>query len=54
MEDYKEAVQTARDQVRNAETQIELNLARDIGGNKKTFYIIISDKKKVREDVGPL
>jgi len=52
-EDYKEVVQAARDQVRKAKTQIELNLARDIKENKKKFYRYICDKKKVR-DVGPL
>jgi len=50
----KEVVQEARDQVRKAKIQIELNLARDIKVNKKKFYIYICDKRNVREDVGPL
>ncbi|KFQ20880.1 hypothetical protein N332_01897, partial [Mesitornis unicolor] len=53
-EDYKEVVQTVRDQVRKAKAQMKLNLARDIKGNKKNFYRYISDKRKAREDMGPL
>ncbi|GAB0181903.1 hypothetical protein GRJ2_000655600 [Grus japonensis] len=37
-EKYREIVQAARDQVRKAKALIELNLARDIKGNKKSFY----------------
>jgi len=33
---------------------IELNLARDVKGNKKSFYRYISDKRKMMEKVGPL
>ena len=36
-EGYTEFVQAARDQVRKAETQTELNLARDKKENKKKF-----------------
>ena len=53
-EDHKEVVRAARDQVRKAETQIELNLARDVKGNKKNFYRYISDKRKAGGDVGGL
>jgi len=53
-EDYKEIVQAARVQVRKAKTQTELNLARDIKGNKKKFYKYISDKRKARKNIGPL
>jgi len=42
------------DQKRKAKTQTELNLARDIKGNKKKLYRYISDKTKARKDVGPL
>ena len=34
-----------------AKSQIELNLTRDIEGEKKKFYRCIRGKKKVREDV---
>ncbi|KGL89856.1 hypothetical protein N301_01578, partial [Charadrius vociferus] len=53
-EEYREIVRAARDQVRKAKAQIELNLARDVKGNKKSFYIYASDKRKTRENVGPL
>ncbi|KFV17941.1 hypothetical protein N340_02406, partial [Tauraco erythrolophus] len=53
-EEYKAIVQASRDQVRKAKALIELNLARDIKGNKKNFYRYVSDKKKSRENVGPL
>ncbi|GAB0180188.1 mitochondrial enolase superfamily member 1 [Grus japonensis] len=53
-EEYREIVQAARDQVRKVKTLIELNLLKDVKGNKKSFYRYISDKKKTRENVGPL
>ncbi|GAB0208055.1 hypothetical protein GRJ2_003271200 [Grus japonensis] len=37
-EEYRETVRAARDQVRKAKALIELNLARDVKGNKKSFY----------------
>ena len=33
---------------------MELNLARDVKDNKKCFYKYIGDKRKTRENVGPL
>ncbi|GAB0201665.1 tenascin-X [Grus japonensis] len=45
---------TARDQVRKAKALVELKSARDIKDKKKMFYRYISDKKKMRENVGPL
>ena len=44
-EGYREVVQTPRDQVRKAKTQIELNLLGDIKGKKKKFCRCISDKR---------
>ena len=44
----------ARDQVRKAKALRELNLARDVKKNKKSFYRYVSDKRKTRENVGPL
>ena len=41
-------------QIRKAKALIELNLARDVKGNKKSLYRYISDKRKTRENVGPL
>ncbi|KAK4823706.1 hypothetical protein QYF61_005772 [Mycteria americana] len=42
------------DQIRKAKALIELNLARDVKGNKKSFYRYVGDKRKTRENVGPL
>ncbi|KFV07108.1 hypothetical protein N340_03742, partial [Tauraco erythrolophus] len=53
-EEYREIVRVTRDQVRKAKSLIELNLARDIKGSKKDFYRYFSDKKRSRENVGPL
>ncbi|KFW71682.1 hypothetical protein AS28_14104, partial [Pygoscelis adeliae] len=53
-EEYREIVRAARDQVRKAKALTELNLARDVKGNKKSFYRYIRDKRKTRENVGPL
>ncbi|GAB0186661.1 mitochondrial enolase superfamily member 1 [Grus japonensis] len=51
-EEYREIVQATKDQVRKAKALIDLNLARDVKGNKKSFYRYISDKRKMRENVG--
>ncbi|GAB0203188.1 hypothetical protein GRJ2_002784400 [Grus japonensis] len=40
--------------IRKAKALIELNLARDIKDNKKSFYRYVSDKRKMRENVAPL
>jgi len=53
-EEYREIVQAARDQVRKAKALIELHLARDIRGNKKSFSRHLSDQTKASENVGPL
>ncbi|KAM9593774.1 uncharacterized protein ACIBXB_004867 [Morphnus guianensis] len=53
-EEYRETAQVARDKVRKAKALIELNLARDVKGNKKSFYRYTGDKRKIRENVGPL
>ncbi|GAB0179904.1 hypothetical protein GRJ2_000455700 [Grus japonensis] len=53
-EEYRETVQAVRDQVRKAKALIELNLARDVKDNKKSFYRYVSDKRRMRENVGPL
>ncbi|GAB0180871.1 hypothetical protein GRJ2_000552400 [Grus japonensis] len=53
-EEHREIVRAARDQVRKIKALIELNLARDIKGNKKSFYRYVSDKRRTRKNVGPL
>jgi len=40
--------------VRKAKVHRELNLAKDVKGNKKGFYSYRGDKKKTRENVGLL
>lgn len=37
-----------------ANTQVELNMARDIKDNKKTFCRLFGDKRKIRKNVSPL
>ncbi|KGL98476.1 hypothetical protein N301_04641, partial [Charadrius vociferus] len=53
-EEYRGIVGAARDRVRQAKPQIELNLSRDIRTNKKPFFKYVSEKRKTRENVGPL
>ncbi|KFV02207.1 hypothetical protein N340_13570, partial [Tauraco erythrolophus] len=53
-EEHRVIIQATRDQVRKPKALIELNLVRDIKGNKKNFYRYVSDKKRSRENVGPL
>ena len=53
-EEYRETAWVARDQVRKAKALIELNLARDVKGDKKSFHRYVSDKRKTRENVSPV
>ncbi|GAB0182963.1 mitochondrial enolase superfamily member 1 [Grus japonensis] len=53
-EEYRETVREAREQVKKAKALIEVNLARDVKDNKKSFYRYVSEKRKMRENVGPL
>ncbi|GAB0204561.1 hypothetical protein GRJ2_002921700 [Grus japonensis] len=53
-EGYREIVRAARDQIRKAKALIELHLARDIKGNKKSFYKYVSEKRRTRENMGTL
>ncbi|GAB0178377.1 mitochondrial enolase superfamily member 1 [Grus japonensis] len=53
-EEYRETVRAAREQVRKATALIEISLARDVKDNKKSFYRYISDKRRTRQNVGPL
>ncbi|KFV13526.1 hypothetical protein N340_11889, partial [Tauraco erythrolophus] len=53
-EEYRAIVRATRDQVRKAKALIDLNLTRDIMGNKKSIYRYVSDKRRSRENVGPL
>ncbi|GAB0181717.1 mitochondrial enolase superfamily member 1 [Grus japonensis] len=53
-EEYRETVRAAREQVRKAKALIEIGLARDVKDKKKSFYRYVSDKRRMRENVGPL
>ncbi|GAB0204023.1 mitochondrial enolase superfamily member 1 [Grus japonensis] len=53
-EEYRETVPAARDQVRKAKALLEISLARDVKNNKKSFYWYVSEKRRTRENVGPL
>lgn len=50
-EKYRDIVKASRDGVGKA--QMELDLARDVKGNKMGFCKCISDKKNTKENVGP-
>ncbi|EMP26075.1 hypothetical protein UY3_16845 [Chelonia mydas] len=51
-DEYKQITQVCRDKIRKAKAQNEIKLARDIKGNKKTFYKYI--RRKIKDRVGPL
>ncbi|CAM4639936.1 unnamed protein product [Lepidochelys kempii] len=53
-EEYKDNAQPSRSEIRKAKSQMELQLARDVKSNKKGFFRYVSNKKKVKESVGPL
>ncbi|XP_050792312.1 myoD family inhibitor domain-containing protein isoform X1 [Gopherus flavomarginatus] len=53
-EEYENIAQACRSEIRKAKLQLELQLTRDVKSNKKGFFKYISNKKKVKESVGPL
>jgi len=53
-EECRGIVRAARGQVGKAKARIELNLTGDVRGNKKSFYMYVDDKRKTRENMGPL
>ncbi|KGL81631.1 hypothetical protein N309_14517, partial [Tinamus guttatus] len=53
-EEYRSIVRECRDTTRKAKTHLELELARDVRGNRKGFYKYISSKRKARENVSLL
>lgn len=52
-EEYRDTVQLCRDGAKKAKAHLELNLARDVKGNKKGFYKYISHNRKTRENMVP-
>jgi len=53
-EEYSNVVKAHRDATRKAKVHLELNLARDVKGNKKSFFKYISSKRKTRDNAGLL
>ncbi|PKU48587.1 rna-directed dna polymerase from mobile element jockey-like [Limosa lapponica baueri] len=53
-EDYKEVVKLCREKIRRAKEQLELNLATAVKDNKKCFYELINNKRRIRENLPPL
>ncbi|CAM5090430.1 unnamed protein product [Eretmochelys imbricata] len=52
--EYKNIARACRSEIRKAKSHLELQLARDVKGNKKGFFRYVSNKKKVKESVRPL
>jgi len=52
-EEYRDAAQLCRDEVRRAKAQLELNFAKDAKNNKKSCYRCVNQKRKDKESVPP-
>ena len=52
-EEYKNIARVCRNEIRKAKAQLELQLVRDVKGNKG-LYKYISSKRRIRKSVGPL
>jgi len=50
-EEYRNVVKACRDVTRKAKVHLELELARDVKDNKKSFFKYISSKQKTRDNV---
>jgi len=53
-EEYRNVVKACRDSMKKAKVHLELNLARGVKDNKKSFFKCISSKQKTKHNVGPL
>ena len=53
-EEYRAVLYLCRDRIRKAKVQMELNLVRDVKGNKKGLYRYIGRGRQAKEDVPPL
>ncbi|CAM4551145.1 unnamed protein product [Caretta caretta] len=53
-DEYKNIARACRSEIRKAKSHLELKPARDVKSNKKGFFRYVSNKKKVKESVGPL
>ena len=54
MEEYRNVVKACSNETRKAKVHLELNVARDVKDNKKSFFKYNSSKWKASENVGPL
>lgn len=54
IEKYRDIVQVCKATARNAKTYLQLNLVKDVKGNKKGLYRQITSKKKNSEGMDPL
>lgn len=52
--EYRDAVRVDRNLIRKARAHLQLNLVRDVKDNKKGFFKWISNKRKTKENMGPL
>ncbi|CAM4572640.1 unnamed protein product [Lepidochelys kempii] len=53
-DEYKNIARACRSEIRKVKSHLELQLARHVKSNKKGFFRYVSNKKKVKESVGPL
>ena len=53
-EEYRAVLYLCRDRIRKAKVQMELNLVRDVKGNKKGLYRYIGRGRQANESVPPL
>ena len=53
-QECRATVQSCRGRIRKAKAKVELNLSRNVKGNKQGFYKYVNIKKMTRENVGPL
>ncbi|CAM5153827.1 unnamed protein product [Natator depressus] len=53
-DEHKNIARACSSEIRKAKSHLELQLARDVKSNKKGFFRYVSNKKKVKERVGPL
>ena len=51
---YKEALNTATNEVRKSKRNVEQKLAQNIKSDSKSFYAYVRSKQNVRDKVGPL
>ena len=51
---YKEALNTAINEVRKSKRNVEHKLAQNIKSDSKIFYAYVRSKQNVRDRVGPL